>query len=62
MKFNFEDPSQLAISDQAKFRIRIKDPAMLKTLLTMSSLTREMVFSGQSYFERSIPAQITNAA
>jgi tetrahydrodipicolinate N-succinyltransferase len=31
IKFNFSDPSKLALSNQANFRIRIKEPELLRT-------------------------------
>ena len=57
MKLKFKD-SKLAISEQARFRIRMKEPSVFKTKLTMSALTREQVFNGQEYYEGPIPAQV----
>jgi hypothetical protein len=44
--FNFVDPSKLALSGVAVFRIKIKEPSLLRTESTMAPLSREQIFGG----------------
>ena len=60
IEFNFDDPSKLEISQKALFRIKIKEPSLLKTELTMAPTLREQIFGGRSYYEQSIPSQIVD--
>jgi len=41
LRLYFEDPSKLKTSGQASFRIRMKEPSLIRTELTMSPLIRE---------------------
>jgi len=50
------------ISNQAVFIIKIKEPSLLRTKLTMSPLTRKQVFDGKPKFEQSIPPQVIDIA
>ena len=60
IEFNFDDPSKLAIGQKALFRIRIKEPSLLKTQMTMAPTLREQIFGGLSYYENPVPSQIVN--
>ena len=58
MQLNFVNKDALQLSDKAFFRIRIKEPYLLRTKHDMSPITREQVFHGQSYLEGPVPGQI----
>jgi hypothetical protein len=55
IRFNFVDPSKLEISEQARFRIRIKEPAMLRTQQSLYPLTRDQIFDREHFYEGPIP-------
>ena len=48
ISFNFVDPKNLEISNQASVRIIVKEPSLLKTEDTMTSLTSESFVNGNS--------------